>query len=98
MTCNNVPYAWSFIDDFNLLNNELPIQYRMLIVTDFNIDQIFTECVIKVNPSIQNFNFAQRSQYSTHIKGGILDLVFDTINSNTVSSLLSPYFFSTSDA
>ena len=41
----------------------------MLIVADFNIDQIFTECVIKVNLLIQNFNFAHRSQYSTHIKG-----------------------------
>ena len=63
----------------------------MLIVADFNFDQIFTECVIKVNLLIQNFNFAHRSQYSTHIKGGILDLVFDTLNSNTVSSLPSPY-------
>ena len=80
----------SFIDDFILLINELPTQQRMLIVGNFNLDQMLTEHIVKVDPLIQNFNLSQHSQYSTHIHVGILDLIFDTSNSNTVS-LLSPY-------
>ena len=65
----------SFIDYFILLINELPTQHRRLIVGDFNLDQMLPEHVAKVDPLIQNFNLSQRSQYSTHIDGGILDLV-----------------------
>ena len=67
----------SFIDDFISLINELPMQHRMLIVGDFNLDQMLPKHVAKVNPLIQNFNLSQCSQYSTHIHGGILDVVFD---------------------
>ena len=44
------------------------------------------EKVAKVDPFIQNFNLSQNSQYSTHPHGRLLDLVFDTWNSNAVSS------------
>ena len=88
--CMPVPLR-SFIGDFVSLINELPTQHRMLIVGDFNLDQMLPEHVAKVNPLIQNFNLSQHSQYSTHIHGGILDLVFDTSNSNAVSFLLSPF-------
>ena len=74
-----------------LLINELPTQHRMLIVGDFNLDQMLPEHVAKFDSLIQSFNFYQRSQHSTHIHGGILDLVFDTLNSNTVSFLPSPF-------
>ena len=75
----------SFIGDFISLINERPTQHRMLIVGDFNLDQILREHVAIFNPLIQNFNLPQRSQYSTRVHGGILDLVFDTSNSNAVS-------------
>ena len=94
----------SFIGDFISLINELPTQHRMLIVGDFNLDQMMLEHVAKVKPLIQNFNLPQRLQYATHIHGGILDLVYDTSNSNAVSFLPSPLrdhfvlFFSKSDA
>ena len=81
----------SSIDNFILLINELPTQHRMFTVGHFNRDQMLPEHVVKVEPLIQNFNLSQRSQYSTHIHGGILDLVFDGSNSYTVSSLLSSY-------
>ena len=80
-----------FIDDFISLIHELPTQHRMLVVGDFNLDQMLPEHVAKVDPLIQNLKLSQRSQYSTHIHGGMLDLVFDTLKSNTVSSLLSTY-------
>ena len=81
----------SFQDDFISLINGLPTQHRMLIFSDFNLDQMLPEHVAKVDPLIQNFNLSQHSQYLAHIHGGILDLVFDTSNSNAVSSLPSPY-------
>ena len=62
----------------------------MLIVGDFDLDQMLPVHVVKVDPLNRNFYLSQHSQYSTHIHGGILDLLFDTSNSNTVS-LLSPY-------
>ena len=42
----------TFIDDFKLLINEQPIQHRILIVGDFNLDQMFPESVTKVDPLI----------------------------------------------
>ena len=84
------PFA-SFIDGFISLINELPTQHRILTVGEINLDHMLPECIAKVDPLIQNSNLRQRSQYSTQIHGGILDLVLDTYNSNTVSSLPSPY-------
>ena len=63
---NSVSYSWSFcyfIDDFILLINELPIQHRILIVGDFNLDLMLPENVVKVDPLIHNCNLSQRSQY-----------------------------------
>ena len=81
----------SFIAGFISMIIELPTQHRMLVVEDLNLNQMLPEHVAKVDPLIQTFNLSQRSQYSTHIHGGILDLVFDASNSNTVSSLPSAY-------
>ena len=39
---------------FILLINELPTQHRMLIVGNFNLDQMLPEHVAKVDPLIQN--------------------------------------------
>ena len=48
------------------------------------------EDVNKADLLIQSFNL---SHQPTHTHGGILDLVFDTLNSNTVSSLTVIIFF-----
>ena len=40
----------SFIDDFILLINELPAQHRMLIVDDFNRDQMLSKHFANVDP------------------------------------------------
>ena len=70
--------------------NELPTQHRILIIGNFNPDQMLPENIAKVDPLIQHFNLSQRSQYSTHIHGRLLDFVFDTSNSNAVSSFPLP--------
>ena len=54
---------------------------------------MLSEHVAKVDPVIKNFHLPQHSQYPTHIHGGILDLVFDTSNSNAASFLLSLFCF-----
>ena len=81
----------AFMDTFVLLANELPTQHYILIVGDFVLDQICFENISKFDPLIQNFSLSQRSQYSTHIQGGLLDFTFDTSNSNAVSFLPSSY-------
>ena len=63
----------------------------MLIVGDFNYDQMLLKSAATVDPLMKNFNLSQCLQYSTRIHGGLLYLVFDTSNSNAVSSLPSPY-------
>ena len=85
----------AFIDDLialleNILEHILPID-RILLVGDFNLDMMLDENIHKTNPLLQRFNLHQRSQYSTHIQGGILDLVFDTNISDSVSWIPSPY-------
>ena len=76
----------TFIYDFILLIRELPTKHRILIVGDFNLDQMLPENVAKVDPLLQNCNLTQISQDSTHIHGGLLD----TSNSSAVSFLSSP--------
>ena len=83
--------VYSFIDKFILLMNELPIQHRILIVGHFNLEKMLPENVANIAPLIQSFDLSQCSQYSTHIHGGILNLVFDSSNSNNTSVLPSPY-------
>ena len=70
----------TFIGDFILLISELPTQHKILIIDDLNLDQMLPENVAKNDPLIQNFNLSQCSQYSTHIQGGLLNVVFDTSN------------------
>ena len=48
----------SFMDDFISLINELPTQHRMLVVGDFNLDQMLPEHFAKANLLIQNFNLS----------------------------------------
>ena len=56
----------SFIDEFVLLINELALQHRILIVGDFNLNQMLPEHVVKVDPPS---NLSQHLQYSTHMHG-----------------------------
>ena len=44
-----------------------------------------------LNEVLPPTTFHQRSQYSTHLHGGILDLVFDDNKSDPVEWIPSPY-------
>ena len=74
----------------------------MLIIGDFNLDQLLPEHVVKVGHLIQIFNLSQLSQYSPHIHEGISNRVFITSNSSNISSFRHPtvitlFFFSKSE-
>ena len=48
---------------------------RILLLGDFNLSQMLQEIISKMDPLTQLFNLHQRSWYSPHVQGGILDLV-----------------------
>ena len=66
-------------------------KHRKIIIGDFNWDQMLPEHVTTFTPLCSHFNLHQRSNFSTHIKGGILDLVFDDSRNTTVQWMFSPY-------
>ena len=65
---------------------------RLIVLGDFNLDQkleAHRDCFVDF---LEYFDFIQRSTWSTHIYGGILDLVFDTNKSKEpVEWMPSPY-------
>ena len=65
--------------------------YRVIIGGDCNWDQMLLKHVSTFEPIITHFLCYQRSNYSTHITGGILDLVFDTQKRTKVDWMFSPY-------
>ena len=48
---------------------------RIVLVGDFNVNQMLEANVGKINQLRSEFSFNQRSNFTTHIAGGILDLV-----------------------
>ena len=64
---------------------------RTIVLGDFNIDQMLPENVNAFQQFCDRYHFTQRSRYSTHIHGGILDLVFDQKKSEPVQWMPSPY-------
>ena len=80
----------TFIDDFILLINKQPTECRVLIAGNFNLDQMLSDNVAKVDPLNKNFNLSLCWQHSTRMHAGSLDLVFGTSNASVVSSLPSP--------
>ena len=72
--------------------SRLPIdKYRTLIIGDFNLDQMLQENVQLLTPLISRFGLFQRTQFSTHVQGGILDLVMDNRRTDHIEWIPSPY-------
>ena len=74
-----------------LRENPISEEFRTIILGDFNWDQMLQEHVRSFEPLSVRFNLNQRSNYSTHIQGGILDLVFDSKRSSNVEWMFSPF-------
>ena len=65
--------------------------HRMTFCGDFNLDLMLQENVPAFQRLPQEFNLHQCVIYSTHINGGILDLVFDQEKTGTVQWMQNPY-------
>ena len=74
-----------------LRENPISEEFRTMVIGDFNWDQMLPEHVATLIPFSSRFNLNQRSNYSTHIQGGILDLVFDDKRDNDVQWMFSPF-------
>ena len=66
-------------------------KYNTVLLGDFNLDQMYDPYVDLFQNVCNHFAFTQRSNYSTHIHGGILDLVFHNRKSAPVEWIPSPY-------
>ena len=86
-------FVTNLIQVIDQLLAEYPIQapYRTIVLGDFNWDQMLPQHVSTFAPFSSHFNLCQRSNYSTHIKGGILDLVFDDKVDTDVEWMFTPY-------
>jgi len=81
-----------FVNSLIVELQNLPRKYRTIVVGDFNLDLMLPENVQRFAPLISEFGFNQQSNYTTHIHGGILDLVFDNSDSaKEISWIPSPY-------
>ena len=66
-------------------------QYNTIVLGDFNLDQMHKPYVDLFRGIRERFSLTQRSNYSTHIHGGILDLVFHNKKHEPVEWMPSPY-------
>ena len=81
-------FVQSLIIEFGHLRSQISEgSYRTIVAGDFNLPGN-ADALNEVFPSA---TFHQRSQYSTHILGGILELVFDDKKSDPVEWIPSPY-------
>lgn len=64
---------------------------RILLLVNFNLDQVLQENVNKMDSLTQRFCLHQHLQYPTHEQGGILDLAFDSKKLESVLWIPLPY-------
>ena len=80
-----------FIQDFIGILLELPTDCRTFVMGHFNLDQLLYENILMLNGLRLQFHLHQLSHFATHIHGGILDLVFDSVRCDPVAWTLSPF-------
>ena len=64
---------------------------RIVLIGDFNLYQMLEANAKKINQLKSEFSFNVRSNFTTHIADGILDLVLDNHWSDIVQWIPSPY-------
>ena len=77
----------SFVTDLiQLVENVLSFVNvtRILVLGDFNLDQMLQEIVNKMHPLTQRFHLRRHSQFLIRVQSGILVLVFDSRRSQKV--------------
>ena len=82
----------SFIEELTHQLSILQItQYNTIVLGDFNLDQMLDTHVDLFNGLCTQFSLFQRSKYSTHIHGGLLDLVFHNQKQDPVEWIPTPW-------
>ena len=81
----------NFVEGLISLLTDIWTGERIILLGDFNMDQLLQENINRFTPLLDRLSLKQRSYFSTHDQGGILDLVFDSISSECVSWVPSPY-------
>ena len=71
-----------FLDDLKEEIEALPSEYRKIVVGDFNFDLRLENKELYINNYCHRLNLKQKVNYTTHIKGGILDLIMDCRDSH----------------
>ena len=88
----NQPEITCFIKEVTAQFEELHIdEYNTVVLGDFDLDQMHNPYIDLFNNILTCFAFTQRSNYSTHIYGGILGLVFHGRKQTLVEWLPSLY-------
>ena len=81
-----------FIDELTYQLGVLQIdQHNTIILGDFNLDQLHHPYIDLFHGICDRFLLTQRANYSTHVFGGILDLVFHNKKQEPVEWTPSPY-------
>ena len=81
----------SFMEDLVHEIQAQPANIRKIIVGDFNLDQLLKANEDMVNRYAQQMSMIQKVAYSTHIYGGILDLVMDSEPTGSVDWMPTPF-------
>ena len=82
-------FLYELLQELSML--EETQHYRTILLGDFNLDQMLQENVFAFQQLCEYFKFNQRVKYSTHILGGILDLVFDQKRTETAQWMPSAF-------
>lgn len=78
-------------DELAALFSQLPSSCRKLVLGDFNFDQRYAPNSLTLLEFTSHFHLTQRCTFSTHVRGGILDLVLDSSNNESVDWCPSPF-------
>ena len=81
----------NFVTELISLLSDIWYGERVIIAGDFNLDQLLPENTDVLLPLLAQFKLKQRSQYSTHNLGGILDLILDSKLDDHCSWVPSPF-------
>ena len=81
----------TFVTELISLLSDIWYGERVIIAGDFNLDQLLPENTDVLLPLLAQFKLKQRSQYSTHNLGGILDLILDSKLDDHCSWVPSPF-------
>ena len=82
----------NFIDILWDQMRQLPKDKIIILLGDFNLDQRDESNIVLFSELRRDFSLSQRSNSTTHVNGGILDLVFDNQSTSEVSFI--PTIFS----